>query len=208
MSHLRVGDRAPAFRLPAAQGGESGPEDHRGRSNLILFFAKGMACSFCRQKMSQLARGLPRFRALDAEILQIAPTKPERGRFYAQNFPLPFPYLCDPDYTVYEAYGMTVRPHSLLWKAAALVSGMRVPDAENDFGPVKPALGEIGRLLNDDDLGFFVLDKEGVIRYERTGSYVLFDDGKEVGVRPIPSNDEIVVVLEQCEGRRTHAQPA
>lgn len=201
MSHLRVGDKAPAFRLPAAQGGEIGPEDYRGRSNLILFFVKGMACGFCRQKMSQLARGLARFRALDTEILEITPTTIERGRFYARNFQLPFPYLCDADYRVYEAYGMPLRPHSMLWKMRVLRHALRIPPPETEFGPPKPTLPEVGRVLNDDNLGFFVLDKDGVVRHVTSGPYVSFDGVRPVGMQPLPSNDEIVAVLEQREGR-------
>jgi peroxiredoxin len=201
MSELRVDDKAPAFRLPAAQGGQIGLEEYRGRSNVILFFAKGMACGFCRQKMSQLARGLPRFRALDTEILEITPTPIERGRFYARNFHLPFPYLCDADYRVYETYGLPMRPHSMLWKMRVLRHALRVPQPETEFGPPKPTVPELNRVMNDDDLGFFVVDKDGLIRHVTRGPYVVVEGVKPVGMQPIPSNDEIVGVLEQCERR-------
>jgi peroxiredoxin len=207
MSAVTVGQKAPSFRLPSAQGSEIGPEDHRGRSNLILFFAKGMACGFCRQKMSQLARGLPRFRALDTEILQVSPTTLERGRFYAKNFQLPFPYLCDPDYRVYGAYGMTPRPHSLVWKAKVLVQAIRMTPPENDLGPAKPALGEMPRLLNDDDLGVFIIDKQGVIRYANAGPYTTFEGSRIVDDRPIPSNEQIFAELARCQGGAA-ARPA
>jgi peroxiredoxin len=207
MSAVTVGQKAPSFRLPSAQGSEIGPEDHRGRSNLILFFAKGMACGFCRQKMSQFARGLPRFRALDTEILQVVPTTLERGRFYAKNFQLPFPYLCDPDYRVYGAYGMIPRPHSLVWKAKVLVQAIRMTPPENDLGPPKPALGEMPRLLNDDDLGVFIIDKQGVIRYANVGPYTTFEGSRIVGGRPIPSNEQIIAELARCQGGAA-ARPA
>jgi peroxiredoxin len=200
MSAVTVGAKAPSFRLPSAQGNELGPEDYRGRSNVILFFAKGMACGFCRQKMSQLSRGLPRFRALDTEILQVSPTTLERGRFYAKNFPLPFPYLCDPEYRVYGAYGMTPRAHSLVWKAKVLVQAIRMPQAENDFGPPKPSPRELGRLLNDDDLGLFVIDKQGVIRYANAGPYTTYEGSRIVGGRQIPSNEELIAELGRSQG--------
>ncbi len=193
-----VGQEAPSFRLPSAQGGEVGLAGYRGRSNVILFFAKGMACGFCRQKMSQLARGAPRFRELDTEIVMVSPTTLERGQFYARNFALPFPYLCDPDYRVFEAYGLRVRPHSLVWRAGVAIRASRTTPPENDFGPAKPTLGELGRLLNDDDLGLFVIDKAGKIRYATSGNYLTFEGTKPVGAHPIPSNDEIVGELERC----------
>jgi len=200
MSQLEIGDPLPSFRLPSAQGAELGPEDYRGRSNLILFFAKGMGCGFCRQKMSQLGLGAPRFRSLDAEILMVAPTTLGRGRFYARNFPLPFPYLCDPDYRVFALYGMPLRPRSLLEKAQVLVVAARMPQPEvTELGKVRRTLPELSRALNDDDLGFFIADKAGVVRYASAGPYVEVQGGAPVGFRPIPSNDEIADVLEACQ---------
>ena len=63
MAHVEVGQQAPAFRLPAGQGGEIGLADYRGRSNVVVWFTKGMACPFCRTQMSQFARGLGRLSA-------------------------------------------------------------------------------------------------------------------------------------------------
>ena len=103
---------------------------------------------------------MPRFRALQAEVLMVAPTTQERGRFYARNFQLPFPYLCDPDYRVYEAYAMPPRRRSLLWKAQVFTHAIRMPQVEaTELGVAKPALSEMPRMFNDDDLGFFIIDK-------------------------------------------------
>jgi peroxiredoxin len=101
MPEVEVGQPAPSFRLIAGQGGEIGPADYRGKSNLVIWFTKGMACPFCRTQMSQFARGMGRLKAAGAELIQVTPTKPERARFYVKNFPIPFPYLCDPDLSVH-----------------------------------------------------------------------------------------------------------
>jgi peroxiredoxin len=42
MNVLPIGTPAPSFRLPSAQGPEIGLEDYRGRSNLVLWFSKGL----------------------------------------------------------------------------------------------------------------------------------------------------------------------
>jgi hypothetical protein len=57
-----------------------------------------------------------------------------------------------------------------------------------------PTLGEFPNLLADDDMGFYILDKSGVVRYSLAGSYV---DGK--AARQIPGNEEIVRELTRCE---------
>jgi peroxiredoxin len=200
MTETMVGRPAPSFRLPSAQGPEVALEDYRG-SNVILLFAKGMACGFCRQKMSQLARGLPRFRELHTEVLQIAPTPHDRGRFYARNFRLPFPYLCDPDYRAYAAYGLGRRKFPLGTWVRAVHAGLTMPTPENDWGEIRPAVNELGRLFADDDLGLFIVDRDGVIRHAVTGSYVIIEEGRLAGMRPIPANDEIARVLEGCQAR-------
>jgi len=193
---MAIGERVPSFRLPSGQGLDVALDEYVGRAAVILLFAKGMACGFCRQTMSQLARGLPTFKRLGAEIVMVTPTPVDRARFYAAHFTLSFPYLSDPDYTVYRAYGLDPRAHSLGWYAHRLYLGMTTPKPETDFGPARPTPAEIPRLLKDDDLGFFIVDRGGIVRFAQGGPYVTVTDGKQV-VGRIPGNDEIVRELER-----------
>jgi peroxiredoxin len=202
MTAISVGQAAPPFRLPAAAGGEIGLQDYRGKANVIVWFTKGMGCPFCRQQMSQLARGYDRFRQKNAEVLEVTVTKPERARFYAEKFRLPFPYLCDPDYAARRSWGLDVRSHSPLWYASAFVAGARITPPENDFGKFPPPLREVPGILVDDDMGFFVLDRAGIVRHAVTGSYNTVS-----GTRGLPGNDEIERLLEECE-RSAAGMPA
>jgi peroxiredoxin len=194
MNGLRVGQVAPSFRLPSGQGPEMGPEDYRGRRNVIVWFTKGMGCAFCRQHMSQLLRGYPAFQALNTEILEVTTTPLERARLYASKFTIPFPYLCDADHRVRRSWGLETRSHSIGWYAAAFYTGFKTPVPPSDFGKVQPAFGELPSLLADEDMGFYILDKNGVVRYTLAGSYI---DGK--AARPILGNEEIVRELTLCE---------
>lgn len=189
---IPVGAVAPDFRLPTADGREVALADYRGRS-VIVWFTKGMACPFCRQQMSQLARGAPRLRELGAEILQVTPSTPSRAALYAKRFPLPFPYLCDPDFAAARAFGLDHRSHGLGWYAKRLVQSASLPQPEpNEFGPPKPDLVALPTLMADQDAGFFVVDRGGVVRVSRAGSYMM-----ESAVRPLPTNDEIAADLER-----------
>lgn len=192
MPGLAVGESAPSFRLPSAQGQELGPEDYRGKSHVIVWFTKGMACAFCRSHMSQLARGYPEFRKLGGEILEVTISPVDRARLYAQKFKIPFPYLCDPDFRVRSLWGLAHREHGVGYYATAFVMGMMAPKPANDFGDFMPPLGEMRGVLGDDDMGFFIVDKQGVIRYSVAGSYVAAKS-----IRQIPSNEEIVRELER-----------
>ena len=194
MSGVTLGERAPSFRLPSGQGPEIGPDDYRGRSNLIIWFTKGMVCAFCRQHMSQLVRGYPRFKALDTEILEVTPTPPQRAQLYAQKFRIPFPYLSDPDLRVRRAYGVDRRSRSMGEYVNVFLQGARMPRPPSDFENPPSPFSELPNLLADDDMGFFIVDKDGIVRYELAGSYVT-----PTGVRGIPSNEEIIRELQRCE---------
>jgi peroxiredoxin len=194
MKGLEVGQVAPSFRLPSGQGPEVSPDDYRGRRNVIVWFTKGMGCAFCRQHMTQLLRGYPTFQGMNTELLEVTPTPPERARMYTSKFNIPFPYLCDPNYGVWRSWGLDVRSHSIGWYAAALYHGLTTPDQPSDFGKVHPALKEFPSLLTDEDMGFYILDRNGLVRYTLAGSYA---DGR--AARQIPSNEEIIRELTRCE---------
>jgi peroxiredoxin len=195
MTSVEVGQVPPSFRLPTGQGPEIGPDDYRGRRSVIVWFTKGMGCPFCRQHMTQLVRSYPSFQALNAEIFEVTPTPLERARFYVRQFNIPFPYLCDPQRLVKRSWGLEKRRHSLGWYARAFYAGMKLDPPPSGFGKVEPGFAEIPDMLADEDMGFYILDKNGVVRYSLSGSYI---DGK--AARHIPSNEEIARALQVCEG--------
>ena len=193
MAQIGVGQVAPSFRLPSGQGPEVALEDYRGKKNVIVWFTKGMACPFCRQQMSQLARAHAEFAARDAEIVEVTNSTPDRARVYAQKFGLRFPYLCDPDHSVRRAWGLGLRSHGPVYYAKTLYAGMTAPKAETDYVGEPFKLTEMPSLLADEDMGFFIVDKGGVIRYALGGAYVTAS-----GPRQIPSNAEILQELDRC----------
>ena len=63
----------------------------------------------------------------------------------------------------------------------------------NDFGDFFPPLDEMRNLLTDDDMGFFIVDKQGVVRYTLAGSYM--EGARD---RQLPSNEEILREVAKC----------
>ena len=189
----RIGERAPSFRLPAAQGGEIGLDDFIHRRAVIVWFTKGMACAFCRQQMSQIARAYPRIKDHNAEVLEITNSTLARARFYARRFTLPFPYLCDPDRRVRRAWGVEKRDHGPAYYVKTFMVASRMPHPANDFGDFNPSLTELPSALADEDMGFFIVDRAGVVRYALTGAYI-----HDTDVRQLPGPDEIIRELERC----------
>jgi len=191
MAGIEVGQVAPSFRLPSGQGAEVGLDDYRERNSLIVWFTKGLGCPFCRKHMTQIVRGYEDFRTMNGEVLEITTTPLKRARLYIDNYDIPFPYLCDPERRVRQEWGLGMRPHSLAWYAKTMYAGITLKHPPTPFEDVSPALGEFPGMLADDDMGFYILDKKGVVRYSVAGSY-----RTEAGARPIPSNDEIIQELD------------
>jgi peroxiredoxin len=187
MEGITVGQAAPSFRLPSAQGGEIGLEDYRGQKSVVVWFTKGMGCPFCRSQMTQISRAYPDMQRLGGEVLEITVSPVRRARIYAEKFRLPFPYLCDPDYEVRQKWGIASRQHGVGHYVTALVKGLRTPVPDNDFGTFAPPLDEMRRVLNDDDMGLFIVDKQGIVRYATTGAYRADSSGVAV-----PGNEEIL----------------
>ena len=146
-----------------------------------------MGCPFCRTQMTQISRAYSDVQKLGGEILEVTVSPVRRARIYAEKFRLPFPYLCDPDYEVRQKWGVASRSHGVGHYVSALVKGLTTPAPANDFGTFAPPLDELPRILSDDDMGFFIVDKQGIVRYATTGMYRTDSSGVSV-----PGNDEIL----------------
>lgn len=148
-----------------------------------MWFTKGLGCPFCRHLMSQLARIADRIHGLDTEVLQVTPTPPDRGQRYARKITLPFPYLCDPQRVAAQAWGLTSRGHSAR-------SYLRRPPApmSRPAWRVTPLPGEFLEIITDEDVGFFIVDRGGDVRYAHSGS--IYARGAQ-----LPDNDDLLARL-------------
>ena len=81
-----------------------------------------------------------------------------------------------------------------LWYASLFLRGSKSEWPSSDFGEVKVSPNEILTALYDDDMGFFIVDKRGVVRYALAGNY---EDFETLRGRAIPNNDEIMRELQK-----------
>jgi peroxiredoxin len=166
---LEVGTLAPNFRLASAQGGEIALEDYRGRRNVILWFSRGLFCPFCRRHMSQLSLGYRQIQERGAEILQVTYSTPEEARLYFRQYQLLFPYLCDPERSVYPLYGIHIIHKTLPTMVVAATVSTAVSMSDRLFRGEKTAsaLPYIKRYgpMDIEQQASFIIDKSGIIRY-------------------------------------------
>jgi peroxiredoxin Q/BCP len=104
VSRLEVGDPAPHFSLPAADGSVVSLTDFKGQRLVVYFYPAAMtpgcttqACDF-RDNMSDL-------RAAGVSVVGVSPDPPAKLAKFVAQAELTFPLLSDPGHAVLEEYG-------------------------------------------------------------------------------------------------------
>ena len=173
---VMVGSTAPDFELESVQGALIRLGDYRGTRNVVLWFSRGFTCPFCRRFMAQLGQVYDRFRAADAEIVQLGPNALKAARAYFQSQPPRFPFLCDPSKQIFTRYGLrdigaleagknTLISFSFAYTHGDGLNTTRASalDAFTD--------NFIGRMrhhaLSAIQQAMFVVDRDGIVRYAR-----------------------------------------
>src|SRR2546426_8076870 len=188
---LEVGTLAPNFRLASAQGGEIALEDYRGQRNVILWFSRGLFCPFCRRHMSQLSLGYRQIQERGAEILQVTYSTPEEARLYFRQYQLLFPYLCDPERSVYPLYGIRIIHGTVPAFVAGMAMGTMASLSDRLFRGEKtpsplPYMKRYGA-ADMEQQAVFLIDKSGIIRYTHASN----------ALGGLPSNAEYLRQLEK-----------
>jgi thioredoxin-dependent peroxiredoxin len=101
---LREGDAAPDFRVTADDGRTVSLADYRGK-NVILYFYPKANTSGCTNESIQFRDALPKFKALNTEIVGCSGDSVAAQTKFKQNYSLNFPLLADTEFEVVEAYG-------------------------------------------------------------------------------------------------------
>lgn len=101
---LAVGDPAPDFTLPDADGNKVRLADLRGR-RVIVYFYPAAATPGCTKQACDFRDSLASFTSEGYAVLGISPDKPAKLVKFRDAEGLTFPLLSDPDRTVLAEYG-------------------------------------------------------------------------------------------------------
>ncbi len=101
---LAVGDTAPDFTLPDADGNTVSLSDHRGRK-VIVYFYPAASTPGCTKQACDFRDNLAELNDAGLDVVGISPDKPAKLGKFRDKEGLTFPLLSDPDKEVLTAWG-------------------------------------------------------------------------------------------------------
>ena len=101
---LSVGDTAPAFTLPDAEGNSVSLSDFAGRK-VIVYFYPAASTPGCTKQACDFRDNLAELNGEGIDVVGISPDKPAKLAEFTDNEELTFPLLSDPDKEVLTAWG-------------------------------------------------------------------------------------------------------
>lgn len=101
---LQVGDDAPTFSLPDADGNTVALADYRGRK-VIVYFYPAASTPGCTKQACDFRDSLAELNGAGLDVVGISPDKPEKLAKFRDKEALTFPLLSDPEKKVLTAWG-------------------------------------------------------------------------------------------------------
>lgn len=103
---LNVGDTAPDFLLPDADGRLHSSEELRRNGPLVLSFFRGGWCPFCTAELCALQAAKDEFESVGATLAVVTPETGDFPRQLKRSLGLDLKVLSDVDYGVAVSYGV------------------------------------------------------------------------------------------------------
>ncbi|WP_418277448.1 thioredoxin-dependent thiol peroxidase [Isoptericola jiangsuensis] len=104
---LAVGDTAPDFTLPTADGGTVALADvlEGADKGVVVYFYPSAMTPGCTTQACDFRDSLAALQGAGYTVVGISPDEPARLAKFAERDALTFPLASDPEHTVLEAYG-------------------------------------------------------------------------------------------------------
>jgi peroxiredoxin Q/BCP len=103
---VKVGDTAPDFEGPTADGTRLGLKDFVGRKNVVLYFYPKDDTPGCTKEACTFRDNIAPIRAMGAEILGVSLDSTNSHKKFAEKYGLNFPLISDKEKHIATTYGV------------------------------------------------------------------------------------------------------
>ena len=143
---LGVGEMAPDFTLPAADGRMVSLEGLIAGGPAVIVFYRGGWCPYCNITLVGFQRVLPEIERRGARLIAVSPERPEHAANTRRNGALGFEVLSDPDGRVARLFGLWFTlPDDLAHTYRALGIDLPARNGNNSWALPMPATYVVGR---------------------------------------------------------------
>jgi thioredoxin-dependent peroxiredoxin len=151
MTRLAVGDTAPPFTLPDADGNDVSLSDFRGRK-VIVYFYPAASTPGCTKQACDFRDNLAALNDAGFDVLGISPDKQTKLAAFRDAQGLSFPLLGDPSRAVLEAYGAYGEKLMYGKKVTGVIRSTFVVDEDGKIAEARynvKATGHVEKLRRD-----------------------------------------------------------
>jgi peroxiredoxin Q/BCP len=148
---LAVGDPAPDFALPAADGSAVRLSDLRGRHVVVYFYPRANTPG-CTTEACDFRDNLASLQGAGYVVLGVSPDPPAELAGFAADQSLPFPLLSDPDHKVLDEWGAWGEKTLYGKKTTGVIRSTFVVDEEGRILVAQynvKATGHVAKLMRD-----------------------------------------------------------
>lgn len=129
---LTVGDKAPDFLRPNAQGKTVALSSLLKQGSVVLSFYRGAWCPFCNIELRALQKALPALRTLGAQVVAVSPEKPDFSMPLIERAALEFEVLSDLGNVLARQFGISFPLKGELKRISAETFGVDLPKFNGD----------------------------------------------------------------------------
>jgi peroxiredoxin Q/BCP len=134
---IKVGDKAPSFKLKNQDGKTISLSDLKGKPIVLYFYPKDDT-SGCTKEACNFRDEFPKFGKMKAEIIGISADSIESHKKFAEKYKLPFNLLSDVKKEVIEKYGVWQEKSMYGKKYMGIVRTTFIIDASGKIGKIFP----------------------------------------------------------------------
>lgn len=105
MTHLKAGDKAPAFKAPDQDGNIISLKNLKGKK-IILYFYPADLTPTCTVEACNFRDNFSLLRKKGYEVIGVSPDTAQQHQKFIERHKLPFTLLTDTDHRLIDAYGV------------------------------------------------------------------------------------------------------